>query len=76
MSYPLIHTIHKEKEKKEQKKKEKPLLLSLIKREHFYLAQKRTFLNCVDTREERGLDKEKGVLYSKSRLGRMPRLSS
>ena len=48
MSYPLIHTIHKEKEKKEQKKKEKPLLLSLIKREHFYLAQKRTFLNCVD----------------------------
>lgn len=27
MSYPLINTIHKEKEKKEQKKKEKGLLL-------------------------------------------------
>ena len=27
MSYPLTHSIHKEKEKKEQKKKEKPLLL-------------------------------------------------
>ena len=52
LGYPLIHRIHKEKEKKEQKKKEKRLrllLLSLTKRGHFYIAQKGTFLYCVDT---------------------------
>jgi hypothetical protein len=48
MNYSHIHTIHKEKEKSSKKEREKRLLF-LTKRGHFYLAQKGTFLNCVDT---------------------------
>jgi len=48
-TYPLIPSIHKEKEKKQQKKKEKGLLLSSSKRGHFYLGKKGTFLSGVDT---------------------------
>ena len=58
---PSIHRIHKEKEKKNQKKKEKGYCYYLCKRGHFYFAQKRTFLLCVDMLME-FLDTRESVL--------------